>query len=90
MSKRDVIAEIYSQVRAPEWAARNLDALADVLRDLSWLPDGPVELWLPDLSTLEQDDSVRLTTVLRNAVRESADGRHPLHLTGRRADGEGG
>lgn len=81
MSVRDAIAMIYEQVRAPEWAARNLDALADVLRDLSWLPDGPVELRLPDVSALEPDDSVRLRTVLDAAIRETADGRHPLRLT---------
>lgn len=76
----DVIALLYAQVRAPVWAARNLDALADVLRDLSWLPDGAVELRLPDLSTLPPADSVRLTGLLREVARETAAGRHPLRV----------
>ena len=57
----DTIAAIYAQVRAPLWAARNLDGLADVLRDLSWLPEGPVELRLPDLAALPPGDSLLLT-----------------------------
>jgi hypothetical protein len=37
-SKRAAIAEFYRAVEAPAWAAPNLDGLADVLGDLSWLP----------------------------------------------------
>jgi hypothetical protein len=43
-AKEDAIRAIYAAVSAPEWAAPNLDGLIDVLRDLSWLPPGPVEL----------------------------------------------
>lgn len=43
-TKRGAIRAIYAAVQAPEWAALNLDALIDVLRDLSWLPPGPVVL----------------------------------------------
>ena len=78
----DVIAAIYAQVRAPVWAARNLDGLADVLRDLSWLPDGPVELRLPDLSALTSSESIRLSAALRTVATETARGRHPLHILG--------
>ena len=39
-TKADAIRAIYRAVDAPDWAAPNLDALADVLRDLSWLPPG--------------------------------------------------
>lgn len=76
----DVLGAIYTQVRAPAWAARNVDALADVLRDLSWLPDGAVELSLPDLSELSSRDSALLRQALDDLVRETADGRHPLHV----------
>lgn len=78
----DAIARLYAQVAAPVWAARNLDALADVLRDLSWLPDGTVELVLPDLSELTADESVRLTAALRAVASETAGGRHPLRIVG--------
>jgi hypothetical protein len=40
----EAIADIYRQVNAPTWAAANRDALMDVLRDLSWLPPGPVTI----------------------------------------------
>ena len=43
-TKADAIRAIYAAVEAPDWAAPNLDALIDVLRDLSWLPPGPVRL----------------------------------------------
>jgi hypothetical protein len=41
-SKDALIAAIYLAVDAPDSAAANFDALADVLGDLSWLPTGPV------------------------------------------------
>jgi hypothetical protein len=46
--KHDTIRAIYAAVEAPDWAAPNLDALIDVLRDLSWLPPGPVRLRFAD------------------------------------------
>jgi hypothetical protein len=45
--KRGAIRAIYAAIDAPDWAAPNLDGLIDVLRDLSWLPPGPVVLHLP-------------------------------------------
>ena len=45
--KPEAIRAIYAAVDAPDWAAPNLDGLIDVLRDLSWLPPGPVVLHLP-------------------------------------------
>ena len=72
MTSRDAIRDVYTQVRAPEWAAPNLDGLLDVLRDLSWLPEGPVVLDVP------ADDRVR--SVLRQAVDETAAGARPVVL----------
>lgn len=71
---REVVREIYAQVRAPSWAAPNLDALADVLRDLSWLPTGPVVVVVPDAAP----DSV--VNVLEGAVAESASTDRPVQL----------
>ncbi len=71
------IRAVYSQVEAPDWAAANLDALLDVLRDLSWLPDGPVELRIPELS---EEDGARLAAVLFAAMRDTADGPRPVVL----------
>ncbi len=68
----DAIRAVYAQLRAPAWAAANLDGLADVLRDLSWLPEGPVVVDVP------ADE--RVEAVLRRAVDETAAGPRPLRL----------
>jgi Barstar (barnase inhibitor) len=78
-ARRDAIRSIYAEVGAPDWAAANLDALADVLRDLSWLPPGPLRLsWSPatDLPAAERS---AIEAVIRHAVRETADGPRPVH-----------
>jgi hypothetical protein len=62
------IAAIYAQLDVPTWAARNLDALTDVLRDLSWLPEGPVTI------RVSPGADARVLAVLSRAVRESAGG----------------
>jgi hypothetical protein len=75
----DAIVEVYAQVGAPAWAARNLDALADVLRDLSWLGPGTVEFGL-DLGALDPQDSIRLTSVLHSVVTETAQSDRPVRV----------
>lgn len=76
----DAIRALYGQVDAPAWAAPNLDGLLDVLRDLSWLPPGPVGLRVPDLPDLAEAERARLAAVLRAAVSETADGPRPVAL----------
>ena len=39
-SKDDFYTEVAAALSFPDWFGRNLDALADCLRDLSWLPAG--------------------------------------------------
>jgi Barstar (barnase inhibitor) len=79
-AKESAIAAIYAQVAAPNWAARNLDALADVLRDLSWLPEGPVALALPDLDGLPVDERHALLSVLAHAVTDSIGAARPVRI----------
>lgn len=69
---RAAIRGVYAQVHAPQWAAPNLDALADVLRDLSWLPEGPVPIRLPAHE--------RVARVVRRAAAESAGTDRPIRL----------
>jgi hypothetical protein len=76
----DAIRDVYAQVGAPRWAAANLDALADVLRDLSWLPEGPVGIRIPPAGALDEAGGLRLLTVLLQAVDETADGSRPVRL----------
>lgn len=74
---RAVIAELYRQVQAPAWAAPNLDGLADVLRDLSWLPSGPVTL---QVSARAGTDLAQLRTLLRDVEAQTADGPRPIRI----------
>ncbi|TAM89881.1 MAG: hypothetical protein EPN43_06415 [Jatrophihabitans sp.] len=75
-----MIRGLYRQVAAPDWAAPNLDGLADVLRDLSWLPPGPVLLEMPDMGGLAPVDRDMLLGVLRSATAESAGSPHPIRI----------
>lgn len=75
MTLADAIAAIYVQLDAPSWAATNLDALADVLRDLSWLPEGPVVVTVP--ATSEPTSSL-LRRVVEQIADESAAGLRPV------------
>ena len=78
MTLTDAIAAIYEQLAAPSWAATNLDALADVLRDLSWLPEGPVRVSVPDLP---EPMSGALRRVLEQVARETSAGSRPVILS---------
>jgi hypothetical protein len=69
---RAAIREIYRQVGAPDWAAPNLDALADVLRDLGWLPEGTVVIGSSAVPGVR--------AVLERAVAESAGSARPVVL----------
>lgn len=79
-AKRAAIRAVYAQISAPDWAAPNLDGLADVLRDLSWLPAGPVELSAPDISALGEDDGQALLRVLARAAAETAGSERPVRF----------
>lgn len=71
------IRSVYAQVGAPDWAALNLDALADVLRDLSWVPEGTVAIRVPPVTG---PDYARLLAVLRDVLDETANGPRPVVL----------
>lgn len=80
--RRSAIREIYAMVQAPVWVSPNLDGLADVLRDLSWLPVGPVTLrWQPP-SELPAADRDEIAEVLRRAVAETAGTARPVSVPG--------
>ena len=79
-TKRDTIEAIYAALEAPSWAAPNLDALADILRDLSWREPGLLRLdWEVD-PELPAADQRQLRDVLISAVAQSARSQHPLAL----------
>ena len=78
MHTREAIGQIYAQVRAPEWAAPNLDGLADVLRDASWLPVGPVEVRVP--AGLGGSERRRLSAVLAQVAADTQDTARPVRV----------
>jgi hypothetical protein len=86
MTLRDAIRAVYAQVSAPAWAAPNLDGLADVLRDLSWLPEGDVLVAVPGLEDVTADDAQRLISVLLQAVAETIDGPRPVRVIASETD----
>lgn len=71
-STQDAIRAVYAQVHAPAWAAPNLDGLLDVLRDLSWLPEGEI--------VLDRPADPQVVAVLRQAEADTADGPRPVRL----------
>jgi RNAse (barnase) inhibitor barstar len=80
-SKAELLAAFARALRFPDWVGRNWDALADALRDLSWLPEGPhVVVWagadaLRDAAPEAYETALE---VLRHATAESARTRRPL------------
>jgi hypothetical protein len=82
MSKADAIRAIYAQVHAPAWAAANLDGLADVLRDLSWLPEGIVEIEPGFVEDLDEDERAALLKTLARVVDDSSGSARPVRLRG--------
>jgi hypothetical protein len=74
--KADTIRAIYAAVDAPDWAAPNLDALIDVLRDLSWLPPGPVVLRFAEPDRVPPE----VRAALAIAETDSADTDHPVTM----------
>jgi hypothetical protein len=77
-SKRAAIAEFYRAVEAPAWAAPNLDGLADVLGDLSWLPAGGVTLAWVHRDALPKETRQQITRLLEDVASESATSAHPI------------
>ena len=75
-TKRDAIRAIYAAVDAPEWAAPNVDGLIDVLRDLSWLPPGPVVLQLSPVGDVPED----VLETLAIAEEETGDTDRPVRV----------
>lgn len=79
-TRRETIQQIYAALDAPSWAAPNLDALADVLRDLAWREPGPIELaWQPS-AELPKADLSAIHAVLTAAVASTAHTARPVRF----------
>lgn len=83
--KAELMRRCGDALRLPEWFGANWDALADSLRDLSWLPDGAGRLvavtsWR-DFAAARPDDWGILVEILEEAVdfwREAEGAAPPL------------
>lgn len=80
-SKTGFLDAVAAALSFPGWFGRNLDALADSIGDLSWLPRGPLVLVWERPETLRVADSstyAAVREILAQAVEESRDGPRPL------------
>jgi hypothetical protein len=80
-TKAELLADFARALEFPGWVGRNWDALADALRDLSWLPPGPrVVVWAgAGLLRSAQPAAYRTALdVLREATARSVGSDRPL------------
>lgn len=70
-SKGEFYAAVAAALSFPDWFGRNLDALHDCLRDLSWLPPGEHVLVWAEPEVFERADPAgyeAVTSVLTDAT----------------------
>jgi Barstar (barnase inhibitor) len=80
-AKAELLAEFARALQFPGWVGRNWDALADALRDLSWLPPGPRVVVWAGAGVLRSAQPAAYRTaleVLREATARSAHTDRPL------------
>lgn len=73
-TKEALLDELYRTLRFPDYFGHNWDALEDCIRDLSWLPPGPVVLMHHDLP-LAGDAASQKTylSILRDTVERRGE-----------------
>jgi RNAse (barnase) inhibitor barstar len=78
-SESELFDELSNQLSFPSYFGRNWNALSDLLRDLSWLPQRQVAIVHQDLPQLNRDSLVCYLDVLSDAVADwSSDENHEL------------
>ena len=79
--KAELLEAVAGALEFPGWVGRNWDALADALRDLSWLPAGPRALvWVGSVRLRDADPAAYGTalSVLGDAADAAARTERPL------------
>ena len=67
----DLLEELAEQLRFPDYFGANWNALEECIRDLSWLPDGPVVLKHSDLPLAGDIESQKTyLSILSDAVEK--------------------
>ena len=77
-TKRELLDAIAEALEFPGWTGRNWDALADALRDLSWLSPGAYALVWRHPDRLDREDYATAVEVLTRAADDSAATARPL------------
>jgi hypothetical protein len=80
--KQDLIATLDKQLSFPDYFGGNWDAFNECLRDLSWLPTGPVVLLHADVPLVNDVPNARTyLAILSDAVRDMSKSEdHPLSI----------
>lgn len=73
-TKEALLDELHRRLRFPDYFGHNWDALEDCMRDLSWLPPGPVVLMHHDVP-LAGDTASQKTylSILRDTVEKRGE-----------------
>ena len=79
--KRSTLAALGRALQFPDYYATNLDALEECLRDLSWLPVGPVEIVWEDGPLRDADPRTHRVLGEILAAASGSAGDHPLRVT---------
>ena len=79
--KRSTLAALGRALQFPDYYATDLDALEECLRDLSWLPVGPVEIVWEDGPLRDADPRTHRVLGRILAAASGIEGDHPLRVT---------
>jgi hypothetical protein len=72
---------IAKRLSFPDYFGKNWDALEECLRDLSWLPAGPVVLEHADVPLVRDVASAKIyVAILADATRDTSDSGRPLRV----------
>ena len=77
-TKAELLTDLARALDFPGWVGPNWDALADALRDLSWLPAGPHVVVWTGASATDPGAYETALEVLRDATVTSAGTDRPL------------
>ncbi|MDA9494093.1 barstar family protein [Bradyrhizobium sp. CCBAU 11361] len=79
--KTTLLGLIAKQLSFPDYFSENWDALEECLRDLSWLPAGPVVLEHVDLPLVRDIANARIyIVILADVARDISRSGRPLHV----------
>jgi hypothetical protein len=84
-SKAMLLTDIAAALEFPGWFGHNWDALSDCLRDLSWLPEGPVTLLWTEPEALRGADPAAYALavdILGDSAARSARPFYPVLIKG--------